>query len=116
MTLNWLRTKLSEFFRNTLDALTAVIVIVVLVAAIIGSFIWVLLPWHQRKVREAEAAAAAKAALDKAAKDLEAELAADRARREAEATYKETAVKADAQRRLGGDPVDVANDIIRGRR
>lgn len=114
--VTWLREKLAELGRNFLDALTTILVVVVLVVVCVVLFFWFLMPWHQRKVREAEAQAEAKAKSEQAAQDLKDKLAAAKAQRDAEATYRETAVKADAQRRLNGDAVGVANDIIKGKR
>lgn len=107
---------MAELGRNLVDALTTILVVIVLVVVCVALFFWFLMPWHQRKVREAEAAAVAKANADRAAKEAADRLAAERAQLEAQATYRETAVKADAQRKMNGDPVDVANGIIKGRR
>ena len=103
--------KVVSFFKGIVEGIAVAIFALLMLVVVVGSFVWWLMPWHRARVKAEVDRLRAK----EKAEELRRRLAEETANRDAEAAYRETAIKAKAAADLEGDPVAVANEIIKGR-
>lgn len=99
---------LRAVFRGFVEAAGILLFAVFMLAVLVGSFVWWLMPWHQRKVREE----AERMARKQIQEERERRLNAEKALLEANAKAAEGAIKQRAEEALAEDPVAVANELI----
>lgn len=105
------KDKVVSFFKGIVEGIAVAIFAIFMLVVLVGSFVWWLMPWHRSRVRAEVDRLRAKEKADELRRRLEEE----KAKRDAEAAYRETAIKAKAAADLESDPVAVANEIIKGK-
>jgi len=106
-----IKDRVVSFFKGIVEGIAVAIFALLMLVVVVGSFVWWLMPWHRARVKAEVDRLRAKEKADELRRRLEEE----KAKRDAEAAYRETAIKAKAAADLEGDPVSVANEIIKGR-